>query len=135
MNKLEVEITNIQISGGVILVDMTAYECKFSALLIDTNERPSWLKTGGKIFAVFKEAEVSLAKELSGFLSTRNRIPCQVLKIEQGELISLITMNFHGETIRSAITSRALEHLDLHVGDEVLALVKSNELTLMQKKS
>jgi molybdate transport system regulatory protein len=133
MNKLSVKISEIQCSGGVILVDLIAGETQMSALLIDAIEKPDWLKKGNTLFVVFKEAEVTLAKGFSGKISTRNKLPCKVQNIEKGELISLITLDFYGNIIYSAITSRAVEHLELQLGDEVTALIKSTELTLMQK--
>jgi len=133
MNKLEVEITKVQTSGGVVLVDMMALGCQMSALMIDSAEKPGWLEKGKTIYAIFKEAEVPLAKDFTGRISTRNRLPCKVLKIDKGELISLISLDFCGKTIGSAITSRAVDQLELQPGDEVTAFIKSNELTLMQK--
>jgi molybdate transport system regulatory protein len=133
MNKLSVKISEIQCAGGVILVDLLAGETQMSALLIDAIEKPDWLKKGNTLFVVFKEAEVTLAKGFSGKISTRNKLPCKVQYIEKGQLISLVTLDFYGNIIRSAVTSRAVEHLDLQLDDNVTALIKSTELTLMQK--
>ena len=135
MNKLPATITAIQQSGTILLVDAEVGGQVFSALLIESINRPEWLEVGKAVDLVFKETEVSLAKNLEGQISTRNRMNCTVLKINRGELLSMITLQFNGFTIASAITTRAVNSLQLKVGDEIDALVKANEVSLMRKKS
>lgn len=134
MNKLPGTITNIQQSGAILLVDIKVADRLFSALLIESANQPEWVKTGETIDIVFKETEVSLAKNLSGQISLRNRMQCVVLKIDRGELLSRVFLKFQDYTLSSAITTRSVDSLNLNIGDEVEALVKSNEVSLMRKK-
>ena len=133
MNKLTGIITQIQQSGAIMLVDVAVDGHGFSALLIESVTQPKWLQTGNTIDLVFKETEVSLAKNLSGVISLRNRMKCKVISIERGGLLSKISMGFQNYTIASAITTRAVDALRLTIGDEVEALVKSNEISLVKK--
>ena len=133
MNILTGIITQIQQSGAILLVDVDVDGQDFSALLIESATRPEWLKESNTIDLVFKETEVSLAKNLSGLISLRNRMQCQVLQVERGELLSKITMQFQKHIITSAITTRAVDSLQIIVGDSVEAMVKSNEVSLMKK--
>lgn len=133
MNKLTGIITQIQLSGAILLVDVAVDGHGFSALLIKSATHPEWLQTGNTIDLVFKETEVTLAKDLSGIISMRNRMKCKVISIERGELLSRISLNFRNYTIASAITTRAVDALHLTIGEEVEALVKSNEISLMKK--
>jgi len=133
MNKLPATITAIQQSGTILLVDAEAEGQAFSALLIESVNRPEWLEMGKAVDLVFKETEVTIAKELRGIISMRNRMKCKVLKISKGDLLSMITMKFKNFTIVSAITTRSVNNLQLEIGDEVDALVKSNEVSLMKK--
>ncbi len=134
MNKLPGIITNIQQSGAILLVDIKVADCLFSALLIESANQPEWVKIGETIDIVFKETEVSLAKNLSGQISLRNRMQCVVLKIDRGELLSRVFLKFQDYTLSSAITTCSVDSLNLNIGDEVEALVKSNEVSLMKKK-
>lgn len=134
MNILTGIITQIQQSGAILLVDVDVDGQNFSALLIESAARPEWLEKSNTIDLVFKETEVSLAKDLSGLISLRNRMQCQVLQVERGELLSKITMQFQKHTITSAITTRAVDSLQIVVGDLVEAMVKSNEVSLMKKQ-
>lgn len=134
MNKLPGIITNIQQSGAILLVDIKVADRLFSALLIESANQPEWVKIGETIDIVFKETEVSLAKNLSGQISLRNRMQCVVVKIDRGELLSRVFLKFQEYTLSSAITTRSVDSLNLNIGDEVEALVKSNEVSLMKKR-
>ncbi|WP_304196298.1 molybdopterin-binding protein [Flavobacterium alvei] len=134
MNILTGIITQIQQSGAILLVDVDVNGQNFSALLIESVTRPDWLQKSKTIDLVFKETEVSLAKDLSGQISLRNRMQCKVIQVERGELLSKITMQFQQQIISSAITTRAVDSLQIAVGDSVEAMVKSNEISLMKTK-
>lgn len=134
MNKLPGIIANIQQSGAILLVDIKVADRLFSALLIESANQPEWVKIGETIDIVFKETEVSLAKNLSGQISLRNRMQCVVLKIDRGELLSRVFLKFQEYTLSSAITTRSVDSLNLNIGDEVEALVKSNEVSLMKMR-
>jgi molybdate transport system regulatory protein len=134
MNKLPGRISRIQQSSSIILVDVDVEGHGFSAMLIESSNRPEWLQERNSVDLVFKETEVSLAKNLSGLISLRNRMNCRVLRIERGELLSIVSLAFQDYTITSAITTRSVEMLGLKTGDEVEALVKANEVSLMKKQ-
>ena len=133
MNRIPGKITMIQHSGAIILVDIDIDGHGFSAMLIESATYPEWLQKGNPVDIVFKETEVALAKNLSGIISMRNRMKCSVQHIERGELLSKISLQFQKYQVISAITTRSVNALDLHVGDEVEALVKANEISLMKK--
>ncbi|MDP3914623.1 MAG: TOBE domain-containing protein [Bacteroidota bacterium] len=133
MNKLTGKISKIQQSGAILLVDVDVDGHGFSAMLIESATQPEWLQTGNLIDLIFKETEVSLAKNLSGMISMRNRMKCMVQQIERGELLSKVSLQFQKYTITSAITTRSVDSLNLRIGDEVEALVKANEVSLMRK--
>jgi len=133
MNKLTGKISQIQQSGAILLVDVDVDGHGFSAMLIESATRPEWLQTGNTINLIFKETEVSLAKNLSGMISMRNRMQCTVLQIDRGELLSKVSLQFQKYKLTSAITTRSVYSLDLKVGDGVEALVKANEVSLMKK--
>ncbi len=133
MNKLAGIITQLQVSGAVMLVDVRIDEQDFSALLIDSVANQQWIKVGETVNLIFKETEVSLARYLSGSLSTRNRLQCTVTGINRGELLSLVSLQFGQHSIASSVTTRAVDSLQLLVGDNVEALIKATEVSLMYK--
>lgn len=132
MNRLKGIITQIQKSGAIMLIDVDVDGHGFSALLIESATHPQWLRIGNVIDVVFKETEVTLAKNLSGQISMRNRMMCNVLKVNRGGLLSIITLQFQHYTILSAVTTRSVDALKIADNDKIEALVKANEISLMK---
>ena len=134
MNSIQGTIINIQQSGGIMLADIDIGNYTVSAMLITSINGDSWITKGKQVNVVFKETEVSLAKNLSGKISLRNRFQCIVKEIENGEILSKINMEFGVNQITSVITTRSLIELDIKPDDSVEALVKANEISLMTVK-
>lgn len=131
MNRLPGMISAVEIHGSIALVEATVGAQKLTATLIGAgNEVQSW-QTGMPIALLFKETEVSLAKNLSGLISMRNRMPCTVTAIERGKLLTKVSLDFNGHAITSVITTRSSHTLTLTVGDTVEGLVKANEMTMI----
>ena len=131
MNKLPGHITFIQSSENISIVDVTAAEYIFSSIVLGTTHNTDYLREGTDVFILFKETEVSLGKNLSGLISLRNRMKSVVMHIEKGIILTKVTMDFQGTPITSIITTRSADRLLLAIGDDVEALVKANEITLM----
>lgn len=132
MNRLRGKIAAIESSGQLSLVDIDVEGDTFTAIIVETPDSAAYLKLEGEILLLFKETEVSLAKNLSGLISLRNRIPALVQDILEGDLLSQVTLDYKGNRIVSIITSRSVRRLGLKTGDQVEGLVKANEMTLME---
>ena len=128
MNRLRGTITAVESAGHVRLVDVNVNGAAFSAILLEATER---LRPGAAVTLAFKETEVSLAKNLSGLISLRNRLPAQVRAVEKGQVLAKVTLDYQGLDVVSIITTRSAERLDLKAGDAVEALVKANEMTIL----
>jgi molybdate transport system regulatory protein len=128
MNRLPGRITAVASEGGISLVDIEVEGDHLAAMLVETPETAAYLEAGTRIAVLFKETEVSLAKGLSGRLSLRNRLAVVVRGIKKGRLLAEVELAYRTHTLVSIITSRAVDRLELAVGDEVEALIKANEL-------
>lgn len=113
------------------LVDVAVGDDVFAATLLETPETADYLRVGANVTLLFKETEVSLAKNLSGQISLRNRFPATVCSMERGDILTEIRLDYAGNALTSIITTRAVSRLQLAVGDEVEVLVKTNEIVLM----
>lgn len=131
MNRLPGRITAVETAGQVRLVDVDVQGDTFSAILLDTGND---LRPGVAVILVFKETEVSLAKDLSGVISLRNRLASRVRAIDKGRVLSKITLDYLDREVVSVITTRSVERLDLKVGDAVEALVKANEMAILHEE-
>lgn len=132
MNRLKGRITAIENNRHMSLVDVAVGGDVFSATLLETPETAAYLKVGNPVTLLFKETEVALAKELSGLISMRNRFSVTVQSIEQGDILSAIQLDYAGHALTSIITTRAVARLQLAAEDKVEALVKANEIALME---
>jgi molybdate transport system regulatory protein len=132
MNKLRGRITRIESNDHVSLVDVDVSGDIFTATLLETPEDAPYLKVGNVVDVLFKETEVSLAKGLTGLISLRNRVYTTVMLVRSGVILSEVVLDYRGHTVSSIITTGSIKRLDIKPGDEVEALVKANEVTLME---
>lgn len=132
MNRLRGQIIGIESNGHISLVDVTVGGDTFAALLLEAPQSSPYLAVGNQVSVLFKETEVALAKNLSGQISLRNRLHATVQDIRHGEILSEVVLSYQGQTIASIITSRSIKRMEIRPGDEVEALIKANEVTLME---
>ncbi len=132
MNQLRGRIAAVETNGFVSLVDVNVGSDTFTAILLETPASAPYLAAGREVVVLFKESEVSLARNLSGLLSLRNRIRAQVRGIRRGQILSEVALDYQGQSISSVITTRAVQRLALQEGDEVEVLIKANEVSLQE---
>ena len=130
MNKLIGSIVLIQSSSHMSMVDIDVEGDVFSSIVLETPTSAAYLKQGNAIALLFKETEVSIAKNLSGLISLRNRFKARIKAIEKSDLLSKIILDYKGRELVSIISTRSTQKLGLTVGDEIEWLVKTNEVSL-----
>jgi len=131
VNRLPAKIVNIESSGHISLIDLEACGDRFTCVVIETPETAAYLRTGNGVTIMFKETEVSIAKNFDGQISLRNRLAATIKRIEKGAVLSKITLDYHGVDVVSIITTRSTRTLDLQVGDAVVGLIKANEVSIL----
>lgn len=132
MNQIKGVITAIESFDSISLVDIEANGKTFSSLIIDTPANADYLLPGKEVYVLFKESEVSIAKARTGLISMNNVLQVIVTKIARGGVLTRLELDFNGIPVISLITTRSANRLGLSEGDAVEALVKSNEITLME---
>lgn len=132
MNRLTGIIKSITTEKAISLVTVSAAGETFSALVIDTPQTAAYLKPNQEINMVFKETEMAIGKNLSGGLSLRNRFAATIQEITAGQVLSRIILDFKGHLLCAIITTQSVTELHLAVGDSVVGLVKTNEVSLME---
>jgi molybdopterin-binding protein len=115
MNRIAGEIIKITSSGNISLVEAKVKDQLMAAIVIGNSSNTSYLNVGQKISLLFKETEVSIAKDFVGQISMRNQLEGTILKMKIGEVFSNITFDFHGIKIISLITSGSSQRLNLKV--------------------
>ncbi len=132
MNCLQGKITLLKVYENLTLVSIQVGEVLMKSIVIETPETCSYLVKNKEIKVLFKETEVIIGKGSNLKISLQNRFECTIKHIEKGILLSKLTLATHGTEIFSIITSNAVEQLGLSLGQQVQALVKTNEIMLSE---
>ena len=95
---------------------------------------------GKSLLGEYKQAEIYLDKVLSDprilevkglKLSARNQLKGKVVSVEKGVITGKVKIEIKMPvTVTAVITKEAIEELDIKVGDEVTAIVKSTEIMI-----
>ncbi|MET8856105.1 TOBE domain-containing protein [Streptomyces sp. NPDC004579] len=88
------------------------------------------LTSGSAVRALVKSTEVSLATGPVDGLSIRNQLPGTVTDVTSGGAMARVKVRIAGGELTSAITKDAVADLGLAEGSEVVALIKSTEVSL-----
>ena len=134
MNQFTAVIQSIETEDHISLVQVEAAGIIFSTLVIDIPATAAYLREGNEVIMVFKETAMSVAKNVTGGLSIRNRFPAIVAAIKSGKVLTSVTLHCKGNQLMAVITTRSANTLALAVGDAVEGLVKTNDISLMQKE-
>lgn len=133
MNKITGNIVDIRSHGNLSIVHVKLDDdTVFSSIVIDTPDTLDYLQIGNKICLIFKETEVILTKDPVAKLSLQNKISGTIKSIHKGKLISKITIDSVCGIINAIINTKALEELDLHVRDSIIAMVNQNEVMISE---
>lgn len=130
MNSLLGNITEINSEGSLSLVKVLIQNCIITTIVIDTPENAKYLTIGNTANIIFKETEVVLAKAFSGTISLQNKLDCTVNSFEKGNLLCKIILDFQDTKIVSVITRTAFDQLNFQENDPVIAMIKTNEISL-----
>ncbi|HIP29961.1 MAG TPA: tobe domain protein [Sulfurospirillum arcachonense] len=135
MNKLYGKISKITSHEGISLVNIKTEYVTLGTVLIDTPQSCSYLKIGKKITVAFKETEVAIALPNLGTISMANQINCKISKIENGKVLAKISLTCKDGNITSIITTNSSQRLQLKERLEVIALIKANEISLIDEEN
>lgn len=129
MNKIKGFITDIQQSDSISIIQVKSNNTNFYSIVLGNDLK---LEVGKEVYLLFKETEVSIAKNFSGEISLKNRFLCKVNSLEQGKLLTKVILEWDGIEIVSIITTSSAKRLNLKENDEVVAFVKTNEVSIME---
>lgn len=132
MNILNGIIEELSVNGALSLAYIRVGETRFTVIVIDTPETVSYLKVGNPIQVIFKETEVIIGKGTGHQVSLQNKLVGQIRKIESGALLSKIMLETSAGRITSVITTNAVKKLQLKEGNEVTAMIKTNEIMISE---
>lgn len=63
-------------------------------------------------------------------LSARNQLSGKIIKVQEGAVNGIVTLEFNGGTISGTISMAAIKELGLEAGKEAVAIVKATEVMI-----
>jgi molybdopterin-binding protein len=88
------------------------------------------LKINSTIKLNVKSTHISIAKNLQGELSHANQLKAKITAVNNGKLLSSIQLKVEKFELESLITLEASLAMTLSIGDDVLVLIKGNEVSV-----
>ena len=126
MNKLRAKVTNIKNVDNLNLVsfDYNGFNLAMVSLELAKN-----IKVGVEVNLSVKSTHIAISKEVSKNISYSNQIKDKIKHIENGEILSSISLI---SGLESIITASSSELLNLKNDDEVVLLIKATELSILE---
>jgi len=91
------------------------------------------LEVGDVVDVIFKASDVILAKGLGGQISARNIMHGTVSDVREGFPLALVTIDTGEDKVSAELTLSSLKDMNIKIGDELDAVIKSSELILAKK--
>lgn len=127
MSFLSAKILRIQSYENLNIVSFESYGLTLKMMSLDLSDA---MIVGTNVLLNIKATSVAIAKKFDGEISYSNQLPVIIDSIENGELLCSLKLAIGDDSIESIITVESSKRMDLQKGDEVIALLKANELSI-----
>lgn len=127
MNTLQATITAVTASEHLSILTVAIKEDSFHLLLAEASDA----SIGSNVTLAVKETEVILASAPAA--TTANIHRATVSKIEQGNVLSQITLTYHEATLMALVPTLTFDTLMIDEGDEVYWMVQPSEISLLRE--
>ncbi len=132
MNTLKGNIKTLNTQGRLTIVTVNVSGIPLNSIIIENPDTVSYLLPGHPVQVMFKETEVVIGKGKDLPLSLDNRLEGKILEVNQGVLLSSVSMETQAGVIKATLTTEAVSRLLLQAGDTVSAFVKTTEIMLSE---
>ncbi len=129
MNRINATITDMQSVDNINIVSFEAAHQPMRMMALELNDA---LRVGSKVIIGVKATNIALAKEIAGILSISNQLNVTIERIDMGVLLCSVKFDLGGQIWESIITRDSALKMALKAGDEIIALVKSSELSILE---
>lgn len=130
MNRLVGTIIDLHVESHMSLVSVKVDNHTISSIVLETPNTAKYLSIGSDVGVLFKETEVIIATGAVTNISLQNKLTGTVSNIESANLLTRVVIDIGVGNIVSIITTNAANQLKLAVGDQVVAMIKTNEVAL-----
>lgn len=129
MNRIDAIVTAIDNFENITIVSFDAAEQPMRMMALELDKS---LVVGSKVTLGVKASNIALGRGLSGMLSISNQLKVSIESINNGHLLSSVKFSFAGSLIESIITRESTLHMNLQADMNIIALIKSSELSILE---
>lgn len=129
MSQIVAIIKKIDTVDSLNIVHFDFLGITLKMMSLDLNKE---IQVGKKVRLGVKSTNICIAKNLIGEISLSNKIIATIQNIQNGELLSSITLKKDDILIESIITLDSSKRMDLKENDEVTLLIKASDLSILE---
>ena len=124
---IKAKIVQISSKDGVSFFELECLNLGTNLYMLALNEA-SKFALNDEVSLNFKSSDVILSKLRLEASSLENELKCEVTDITRGEILSIISLKCEQLCFEAIISDHALKGLNLAVGEQVFAYVKSTSI-------
>jgi len=129
MSNLIATISEINNCDSLHIVKFKYHTQTLSMMSLELNDN---ICIGTNVRLGIKSSHISIAKNFAGEISFSNKLFTKIISIEDGELLSSITLEFFDTTLEAIISKEAVKKMNLSINDNVTAFIQMSELSIVE---
>ena len=129
MSQLVATIKKINSIDNLNIVEFDFHGLTLKMMSLDLNAD---VQIGKKVKLSVKPTNISIAKNLIGEISLSNQIVATIENLENGQLLSSISLKVHNTILESIITVDSSKRMNLQIGESVTILIKASNLSIAE---
>ena len=129
MSQLVATIKKINSIDNLNIVEFDFHGLTLKMMSLDLNAD---VQVGKKVKLSVKPTNISIAKNLIGEISLSNQIVATIENLENGQLLSSISLKVHNTILESIITVDSSKRMNLQIGEKVTILIKASNLYIAE---
>ncbi|MDD4329032.1 MAG: TOBE domain-containing protein [Aliarcobacter sp.] len=127
MSQLVATIKKINSIDNLNIVEFDFHGLTLKMMSLDLNTD---VQIGKKVKLSVKPTNISIAKNLIGEISLSNQIVATIENLENGQLLSSVSLKVHNTLLESIITVDSSKRMNLQIGEVVTILIKASNLSI-----
>ncbi|MDX9900626.1 MAG: TOBE domain-containing protein [Aliarcobacter sp.] len=127
MSQFVATIKKINSIDNLNIVEFDFHGLTLKMMSLDLNAD---VQVGKKVKLSVKPTNISIAKNLIGEISLSNQIVATIENLENGQLLSSVSLKVHNTLLESIITVDSSKRMNLQIGEVVTILIKASNLSI-----
>lgn len=129
MNHIIASLQNIEVCDTLHRLSFTCNDTTLHMLSLGLSTTP---QPEQQVKLSYKPTKITLCKERLQQTSLGNQLICKVTNFQQGNLVTLVDLEFASQSLEAVVASQMFEKMNLHIGESVIACINESDLALAE---